>query len=464
VGTELLLGDILNTNARFLSRELAELGFTLHRQAVVGDNPERLRGDFLAAWERTDFVILTGGLGPTADDITRETVCGALGLELEERAELLEPMREFFRTRGCGMPETNRRQAFVPKGAIQFKLCRDERFAQNHPVSCGDTPPKEGNDVLISEFPSLGGVAAKPTGRSDEAKLPKAENSAFIFSNPNGTAPGIAILKGGKCAILLPGPPGEMEAMFRQSVRPFLAPWTEGTVLSHEIRTMGLGESAMAENAAELLEGENPSVAPYAKPGEALLRVTARAEDKAAAEALMAPVLEEIRRRLGGFIYGVDVPNIETVLIERLTALGKTLSAAESITGGGLAKRLTDCAGASAVLRGSVVAYCDEAKRELLGVSAKTLEEHTAVSGETAMEMARGARKLFGTDFALATTGYADGENQLHAFVALDGEAGTKTQRTAFARSDRRYNRLSAENTAFHMLWQELQNPPIINY
>ncbi|MDR3345105.1 MAG: competence/damage-inducible protein A [Oscillospiraceae bacterium] len=411
VGTELLLGDILNTNARFLARELAGLGFTLHRQAVVGDNPTRLREDFLAAWERADFVFLTGGLGPTADDVTRETVCEALGLPLEERAELLESMRGFFRARGCDMPRSNARQACVPAGAVAF---------------------------------------------SGENKLGKPAGS-YYFPNANGTAPGLAICVSGKCAVLLPGPPNEMEPMFLQTVRSFLSPWADGVIVSRMVRTMGIGESAMAELTADLLDVENPSVAPYAKTGESCLRVTARAKNANEAESLITPVAEEIRRRLAPYVYGMDVPNIETVLIHELSAHNKTVAAAESITGGGIAKRLTDCPGASRVLRGAVVAYCDDVKREQLGVHAKTLEEHTAVSEQTASEMARGARARFGTDFALASTGWADGENTpLHAYAAIDSEDGTYVRRIAFAGQNRLTNRLLTENAALFLLYQAL--------
>jgi len=419
VGTELLLGDTLNTNARFLSRELADAGFTLHRQAVVGDNPERLHRDFLTAWERSDFVILTGGLGPTADDITRETVCGALGIELVESPELLEAMQTFFCIRSLEMPKSNRRQAMVPVNAelIMQNSEFSERLSQKR-------------DVI--------------------------NNSAFVFPNPHGTAPGIAITQNGKCAILLPGPPSEMEPMFRQSVRNFLAPWIDGILISHEVRTMGIGESAMAEAVADLLDGQNPSVAPYAKSGEALLRITAKAKTREEAEVLIAPVLEEIKRRLGGFIYGVDVPNVETVLLDKLCKAGKTLCTAESITGGGIAKRLTDCPGASKILLGSIVAYCNEMKQGLLGVSAKTLQENGAVSEQCAIEMAQGARKKIGTDFAISTTGYADGNEQLRANVALDSEAGTQVQHITFARNNRKANKLTAENTALWLLMQNI--------
>ncbi|MDR1410303.1 MAG: CinA family nicotinamide mononucleotide deamidase-related protein [Oscillospiraceae bacterium] len=414
VGTELLLGDILNTNARFLSCELAGLGFALHRQAVVGDNPARLREDFLAAWERADVVFLTGGLGPTADDVTRETVCGALGLVLEECAGLVETTRSFFRTRGCDMPQTNLRQAMVPKQCTVYRA---------------------------GAFPD------RP-----------AQPSSFWFENPNGTAPGLAILQDGKCAILLPGPPNELEPMFRQSVVPFLAPWADGVIVSHMVRTMGIGESAMAEAVAGLLDGANPSVAPYAKTGESLLRVTARGKGLQEAEALIAPVLAEIQRRLEGFVYGIDVPNLESVLVRALSAQGMTVTTAESMTGGGIAKRLTDCAGASRVLRGSIVAYCDEAKRTLLGVSAKTLEEHTAVSKETAIEMAQGVRACIGTDFALASTGLAGPDDaQLHAYVALNSKAGTQVEHIRFARNDRGLNRLLTENAALFMLWRNIR-------
>ncbi|MDR1805638.1 MAG: competence/damage-inducible protein A [Clostridium sp.] len=397
VGTELLLGDIVNTNAAFLARELAARGIPLHRQSVVGDNPERLRDAFLQSLSRAELVIVTGGLGPTPDDITRETVCAALGLELKQDDALAEAIRDFFLARACPMPKGNLRQAMVPKGAR-------------------------------------------------------------VFANKNGTAPGLGIRHGGKGVILLPGPPRELEPMFLNSVQDFLEEWSEGVILSRMVRTMGIGESAMSAAVEDLLDGENPSVAPYAKSGEALLRVTARAPDEKAAAELLAPVLEEIQRRLGDRIYGIDVPSIESVLVKELGTAGKSLATAESITGGGLAKRLTDCPGASSVLKGAAVAYCNEAKENLLGVARRTLKEQGAVSAQCAEEMASGALRLFGTDFALATTGFADANDELHAYVALAARGReTQTEHIRFARNDRAANRLLTENAAFMLLLRAIR-------
>ena len=411
VGSELLLGDILNTNARFLSQELAALGFCVHRQSVVGDNPHSLRQAFLEAHSRADFVFLTGGLGPTADDITRETICDALGFELEECAELLEKMRVFFRAQGCVMPNTNAKQAFLPRGAV---LYRDGKL----------TSPEK--------------------------------NLAYWFQNPNGTAPAIALLTQGKCAVMLPGPPSELETIYRHSLREFLSNWADGAVISHEVRTMGIGESAMAELVEPLLEGENPSVAPYAKNGESFLRVTAKGKTAKDAEALMVPVLKEIKTRLAPFIYGVDVPSIEAVLVDALTKNAQTVCTAESITGGGIAKRLTDCQGASKVLRGSVVAYCDEVKAALLKVPREILETHGAVSEECAKVMAQNARRIFASEYSIAATGNADGENDLRAFVAIDSQSGTKTYCLEFPKGSRQRNRLITENTALFQLFSHL--------
>jgi nicotinamide-nucleotide amidase len=412
VGTELLLGDILNTNARFAARELAALGIDQLRQCVVGDNPERLRADFLCAWARADIVLLSGGLGSTADDITRQSVCAALGIQLEESAELLAEIQSFFMRRAQPMPQSNARQACVPKDARAF-------------------------------------VPGQST--------PSAADATYYFPNPNGTAPGLAIVREQKCAVLLPGPPSEFEPMFTHSVRDFLRPWTDGVLVSHTVRTMGIGESDMAERLADLLEGSNPTVAPYAKVGEAIVRVTARAESAQAAEERIAPILAQIRARLGAHVYGVDAESLEAVLVQRLTERGQTLSTAESLTGGGIAQRITAVAGASNVLSGSAVTYCDQSKRSVLGVHAQTLADHSAVSEQVATEMAENVRRQLGTDYALATTGYAGPDDpELHAWVALASERDTVTEHIRFARRDRAANRLYTENAALRLLWQAL--------
>ena len=329
VGTELLLGEIVDTNAPFFSRELAAMGIAVQRRATVGDNPARLREAVQSALSRSDIVLLTGGLGPTADDITKEVCMELLGFAAERNAEAEKNMRDFFRRSGRDMPESNVKQADVPKGGV-------------------------------------------------------------VFQNAHGTAPGAAMEKDGKCVVLLPGPPREAEPMFRDQVEPYLSAKTHGVIRTHTVRTMGIGESAMANVVADLLEGSNPTVAPYAKTGESLLRVAASAETDEEAERRMAPVLDEIRRRLGTYIYALDADSIEQVVVRALSEKDLHVATAESCTAGLIAKRLTDIPGASAVFDFGVVTYSNDCKRNLLGVSADTLQKHGAVSAETAEEMARG--------------------------------------------------------------------------
>lgn len=392
VGTELLLGDILNTNTRFLSQELALMGIAVLRHSTVGDNPKRLREAFALTLERSDIVIATGGLGPTADDITREVCCELLDEPLVLDDGIRKSLQAFFQARGIEMPENNLRQAYVPQNGT-------------------------------------------------------------VFPNENGTAPGLALEKQGKCVILLPGPPRELELMFRLSVRPFLQKYTQGTLFSHIVRTIGIGESALAQCISPLLEGENPTVAPYAQTGEACLRICAHASSEDEAERLMLPVLEQIRQSAGAYVYGIDVDNMEGAVVALLRAQRKTIAAAESCTGGLLAKRLTDVPGASEVFGCAVVAYSEEIKRRLLGVKPETLEQHGAVSAETAREMARGARRVSGADLALAATGYAGpGTGAGESYIALDCEKGTFYERVSTGREqDRDYNRVVTASRALNL-------------
>lgn len=257
VGTEILLGDILNTNSRYLSLELARLGISVLRHTTVGDNHERLAAALKTALERSDIVIATGGLGPTADDITRDVCCEVMGFEMELCDEIAAKIRSYFESKGIGMPESNLRQAYVPVGGT-------------------------------------------------------------VFENHHGTAPGLGLKKNGKCVVMLPGPPYEMAPMYHESVVPYLAEYADGAIVSHTVRTMGIGESAMAEIVADMLEKENPTVAPYAKKGEALLRVTAKADTAHEAEKLCKPVIDEIKSRLGGYVYGIDSESIEQKVVELL--------------------------------------------------------------------------------------------------------------------------------------------------
>ncbi|MDD2955489.1 MAG: competence/damage-inducible protein A [Oscillospiraceae bacterium] len=347
VGTEILLGDIVNTNAAYLARELASIGIPVYHQSVVGDNPGRLAAALQTAFGRGDLVVMTGGLGPTYDDLTKETLAEYFGSPLREDAKSLESIQAFFQKIGREMTENNRKQALMPEGAV-------------------------------------------------------------IFHNYNGTAPGLALEKEGKTAILLPGPPREMELMYETGVRPYLERRSGQVLVSHTVHIFGMGESAVEQLLRPTISKmENPTVAPYAKTGEVQLRVTARAADKAAAEAMTQPAVEQIRQALGNVVYGVDIGSLQQAAVQALAARGLTAATAESCTGGLVSKRLTEVPGASAVFGFGACTYANEMKEKVLGVSPETLERCGAVSPETAAQMARGAARIAGADIGISTTGIA---------------------------------------------------------
>ncbi len=397
VGTELLLGEILNTNSRFLSRELAHMGIFVLRQSTVGDNPDRLAQTLKDALERSDIVIVGGGLGPTADDITKEVCCKTLGCDLVLDEEILEELNSFFRARGLTMPQSNAKQAMVPKNGT-------------------------------------------------------------VFKNLNGTAPGLAYETGAKCVIMLPGPPREMEPMFLHSVKPYLEKYSDGIILSHTIRTFGIGESAMAEAVADLLESDNPTLAPYAKEGEAFLRLTARAKNIEEAESIAKPVLAAVQNRLGDCVYGIDVDNLQTKLVEMLKERSLKIATAESCTAGYLSKRITEPAGASKVFECGIVAYSNDIKQQILGVSGDILKTYGAVSKETAVSMAKGVRYLACADIGIGVTGIAgpgtDSDNKpigLTYIALTDGDRTLVEEIPAGRSNDREYNRLYAASKALFM-------------
>lgn len=346
VGTEILLGDILNTNAQYLSKELAALGINVLHQSTVGDNRTRLLQSLDLAFSRCELVILTGGLGPTPDDLTKEVCAEFFGAELYEDEEILRNIESYFTNKKIPMPPSNKKQALVP------------------------------------------------------------ENST-VLHNANGTAPGFIMEKDGRIIVILPGPPKEAEPMFREQVRGYLKKYTKEVIVSHSIRTFGIGESAMSEKVEHLLSLSNPTVAPYAKSGEALLRVTAKAESKEKAEELMKPVIREIERILGDSIYGTDVNSVEEATVKLLKEKNLTVALAESCTGGLCAKRITDISGASDIFHCGVVSYSDEIKNKVLGVKKEHLEKYTAVSPVVAAQMALGAKRIASASFGAAVTGYA---------------------------------------------------------
>lgn len=349
VGTELLLGDIVNTNAQYLSQELALLGINVYRHTVVGDNLERLKTAYQEAFSRCGIVVTTGGLGPTADDITKDAAAEFFELETEIHQPSLDAIARFFDEIGHKMTENNRRQAVFPIGAR-------------------------------------------------------------ILDNPAGTAPGCIIEKNGKICILLPGPPREMKTMFDRHIKAYLSQFGGGVLVSRILRLAGIGESAMEAQVADILAAQsNPTVAPYAidRPGEVILRISARAENNDAAEKLMQPVANRLYQRLGTYIYGENEATLAGVVVNLLKERGLTVTMAESFTGGSLASAIVSVPGASTVFNESFVTYSNESKNRQLSVSSATLEKFGAVSEETAKEMAVEAAKSANADVAVSTTGIA---------------------------------------------------------
>lgn len=408
VGTELLLGNIVNTNARDLSVMLSELGINVYWHSVVGDNPERLTETLRTAKARADIIITTGGLGPTCDDLTKQTVARAFGLELyfDERAE--REIEDFFRRGSLIMTENNRQQAYLPVGC---------------------TP----------------------------------------FYNTCGTAPGCAFFAQGTHVLILPGPPKECLAMMRCGGLDYLRSLSGEQIYSRNIHLFGLGESYVESLLRERMNAlENPTLAPYAREVEVRLRVTAKAPSREAAEEMMAPVVDEVCRKLGDCVYGVDTDTLENTVLGLLSAQGKTVSAAESCTGGLIAKRMTDLPGASSVFLGGVTVYTNKAKRLLLGVDADTLREKSAVSREVAVQLAEKVRVKLGSDFGLGVTGVAGPDSDgIHAvgtvFVSLaDGERTYVRELRLSPQYDRGKIRNLAASHALDMLRRRLTNLPVV--
>lgn len=344
VGTELLLGQIVNTNAGFIGSMLAERGFDAHFHQTVGDNLERMVEAIDTASRRADAVIITGGIGPTQDDITREALAAATGRELVFNDDYADRLRKWWSSRGATMPENNLRQA-------------------THPA---------GSELMI---------------------------------NPRGSAPGIALEHEGTSLFCVPGVPAEMEFLVVNEVLPRLArlAGTDQAIASRLIRTWGRSESGVAEALDDLYEATNPSIAFLASASEIKVRVTAKAATVKEAMALIEPVELEVRARLGDSVFGVDDETIERVLLDLLAEREYTIGTAESVTGGMVTARLTDLPGSSAVVKGGLIAYDSQLKQDLLGV-----EDISRVVEETAAkQMADGARELLGVDIAVALTGSA---------------------------------------------------------
>ncbi len=404
VGTELLLGDVANTDAQIVSRGLSALGITVHRHTVVGDNPQRLTDALETARRRADIIITTGGLGPTYDDLTKQTICKAFGRELELHQDILEEIQTWFQTKmGKKMPENNVQQAMLPVGCT-------------------------------------------------------------VFTNPVGTAPGCAFEEGGVHVLMLPGPPFECQYMFENRAVSYLEKLTDGVIVSHEIRIFGMGESSVEEALHEPMTTlTNPTLAPYAKTNECMVRATARAESREKAEELLQPLVAQVQEILGDVVYGVDVESLEEVVSALLLERGLTLSAAESCTGGLIAKRMTDLPGASRVFRGGVVSYTNGVKAGVLGVPETLLEEYGAVSEPVARAMAEGCRRICGSDLAVSVTGVAGpdmderGNEVGTVYIALASGEGTVCQRLSCGKGRGRDRvRTAAAHHAFDLIRRTL--------
>ena len=403
VGTEILLGNIANTDAQMLSERLAELGINVLYHTVVGDNPQRLREALELARTRVDIIITTGGLGPTYDDLTKQTICDTFGRKNVLHPEIETWLRNLFAARKRPMAESNLQQAYLPENCT-------------------------------------------------------------VFHNHNGTAPGCAFCEGGVHVLMLPGPPRECELMFRTGAEPYLRALSEGVIASHTLRIYGRGESDMEAMLRDKIEKmTNPTVAPYAKSDECMLRVTAKAATAEAAEAMLRPAVDEVMAVVGEWVYGIDVDNLESVCVAMLKERGLTLAAAESCTGGLIAKRVTDVPGASAVFLGGVVSYTNGIKNKVLNVPQSLLDEYGPVSEPVARAMAEGARALTGADYALSVTGVAGPDSDERGnpvglvYIGLASAEGTVVKERSFGKRSRDHVRAQAANTAFDMLRRKLK-------
>lgn len=349
VGTELLLGNIVNTNAAFIAEQCAALGLSMYHQSVVGDNEERLSESIQAALSRSDIIILNGGLGPTKDDLTKESAARVLGRALKEEAHTKERIRDYFSALGKKeITENNWKQALVPEGAL-------------------------------------------------------------VVDNQNGTAPGLIMQEGEKHIILLPGPPNELLPMFKTDIVPYLNELQPGIITSQMVKICGVGESAAETMILDLIENQsNPTIAPYAKTGEVHLRITAKAESEKEGKKLIKPVVKELKARFGMNIYTTDESvTLENAVVDLLIKNKLSIATAESCTAGMLAARLANVPGVSETLKTGFITYANKSKRKFLGVKKTTLDKYGAVSQETAREMVKGTIFFTKADVAVAITGIA---------------------------------------------------------
>lgn len=347
IGTEILLGDIVNTNAQFLAKELAALGIDVYHQSVIGDNEDRIMESFEKAFERCDLIITTGGLGPTQDDLTKELGAKYFKKDLVLHKPSLDWIKTYLDMKDEATVEANKKQAYFPEGSI-------------------------------------------------------------ILSNPNGTAPGSIISENNKILIILPGPPKEMKPMFNNHVKKYLEGITGKTIKSKTLRLFGIGESLMAQKINDLIQNsKNPTVAPYAKEVDVTLRITAKGNNEDECDDLISPVDKEIKKILGEYIYGEGETSLENVVGEMLCNKKLSISTVESCTGGMVAASLISYSGISDVFKEGAITYSNESKMKRIGVREETLDKYGAVSEETAREMAMGIAREANTDISISTTGIA---------------------------------------------------------
>lgn len=390
VGTELLFGQITNTNTVYLSQQLNRLGFDVMYHYTVGDNPGRLADMIRLALEDCDLILTTGGLGPTQDDLTKEVVCSVMEDELIVMDDVMEELEGYFKKRGREMTENNRKQAVMP-------------------------------------------------------------SRATVFHNDAGTAPGFALEKDGKYIVCMPGPPREMTRMFEKSVIPFLKGLTDDVIYYRMIRTFGIGESQLETELLEFIDGQtDPTLATYAKEGECSLRIASKRSNREEARQAVDAMLARVKARIGEYIYSCDDEELVQVVCRKLMERGITISSAESCTGGLFAAAMTDIPGISACFDRGLVTYSNQAKMDELGVKASTLEQYGAVSRETAEEMASGLHRVSGSDVCVAVTGIAGPGGGTETkpvgliYIGLwyDGRVAVRELRTGS--DSRRRNRLMA--------------------
>ena len=408
VGTELLLGGIANTDAKDISEMLTQLGINVFYHTVVGDNPARLRSVMDIAMKRADIIITTGGLGPTCDDLTKNIIAEALGRKLVYNEAEGEKLKAYFERRQKVMTDNNLQQVYLPEGCI-------------------------------------------------------------VLSNDWGTAPGCIVEDENVTVIMLPGPPHECNSMMKHRVMPYLESKSGGVIVSHNYHVFGMGESEMEHVLhEEMMTYTNPTVAPYAKRYECFCRVTAKANTAEEAEAMIAPVGELVKEKLGHVVYNTDEEGLDKLVMKLLLERGMTMSAAESCTGGLLAKRMTDFPGSSAVFAGGVVSYTNEMKIKALGVKPETIEAHTVYSREVAEEMAEGVKALTGSDLGIGITGLAgpadDGVNKVGTVcIGLATDKETLSVKLQIGGKNRENVRMLSTQWALDMIRRYLLGLPVVN-